>query len=955
MLSPGRKRSCHVGIKPDYRHGNAGRRVATTDSRSIAGNIKSVRKATVSGARILCVWMLLALLAEQAYCDEPELSHLRYARLRAPVTVNAHGPSATGGVQRRYYSSWRTTQNAAQQDAPPVQILPRPTTRSNRYAAYRKFQSGRSVAGRSSRRTSLMSAVNRLQDQIPALQTSIGHQKKRNRRILQHITKTKTAVRKLQGTCNELGKNITTTSVRLQRFIGEFHNHQAAARERMEQIEDHQTTQDQRHFQLYEKAINNSADISQLQAELDDVSQRIDEISEDKERQSGNGKSQDDITLREEIADVRNEMAQQHNTFNEFREQVNTEVESLTAERQATSQKISASSQLLRQGFSEQLTLVTASVNDNRGTLEIHAEKLRELKEKEARLRADLDSATEERRRLEERIGENEAATRGLQQRNAANLSRKVEEQTRSLVSRHVGTLTAAINGLNTSVRYNQYHQESCATRIEAVEEDLLALTERLDTYVTGTLAPRIKHRGATIQRNIQIRYNVSSTHGPHHLPNELRQLLMGRPSLRTQVEIQRTGPTALVVQTGMEERLERLSRTMRHYNKKLMNVTSLVQTMTGDVRTLAMRTAHYFNVINVQGSVIRKQNETLAWLVAKQRMQEIDIRGMTGDLASEQDTVMKLITIVTNLAGQLRRPIPQSRDCHDLWMSGHRKSGVYTIVRDMTTKPIYCNMTETAGWTVLQRRGDGTQDFDREWPQYKEGFGSIYGEHWLGLDIIRWMTHGRSYTLMIQTEDWMGNVKYAMYDQFAVFGQNYVLSIAGYSGGAGDSMTKCNDRPFQVREDSREMTITTESACTNTRRGGWWFPEDCGQANPNGPYRIKPDISEGGAEEGNGINDPTLMFFWMSWQKEANPIKSISMQMVPREALVENVFSTLPESENRLEEEEEEEEERVAGGWSEGGTTLNSIDGSDVDQYPEYEAQAGHETHRVTVQSVNP
>uniref|UniRef100_H2Z6L1 Fibrinogen C-terminal domain-containing protein n=1 Tax=Ciona savignyi TaxID=51511 RepID=H2Z6L1_CIOSA len=83
-------------------------------------------------------------------------------------------------------------------------------------------------------------------------------------------------------------------------------------------------------------------------------------------------------------------------------------------------------------------------------------------------------------------------------------------------------------------------------------------------------------------------------------------------------------------------------------------------------------------------------------------------MRGMASDLENEHETVMKLTTIVINLGRLLRWPISQSRDCHDLWMSGHRESGVYTIVRDMATKPIYCNMTSSAGWTVLQRRRDG-------------------------------------------------------------------------------------------------------------------------------------------------------------------------------------------------------------------------------------------------------
>ncbi|KAL9974218.1 hypothetical protein ACROYT_G011233 [Oculina patagonica] len=130
-------------------------------------------------------------------------------------------------------------------------------------------------------------------------------------------------------------------------------------------------------------------------------------------------------------------------------------------------------------------------------------------------------------------------------------------------------------------------------------------------------------------------------------------------------------------------------------------------------------------------------------------------------------------------------------RNCAEIYKSGERRDGVYTIKPDkLPAFDVFCDQTTAGGgWTVFQKRLDGSVDFFLYWNDYKHGFGNLSGEFWLGNEKIHRLTSNDNNRLHVDLEDFEGNTAYAEYDMFGVMSENdkYKLILDSYSGNAGD------------------------------------------------------------------------------------------------------------------------------------------------------------------------
>ncbi|XP_053719643.1 angiopoietin-2-like isoform X2 [Synchiropus splendidus] len=336
------------------------------------------------------------------------------------------------------------------------------------------------------------------------------------------------------------------------------------------------------------------------------------------------------------------------------------------------------------------------------------------------------------------------------------------------------------------------------------------------------------------------------------------------------------------------KEQLTQLKETLSEQQEELRDHRYRVSAIEGQVRKWKSEKSNVSDPTLVQRlrELERRHSETSTLLhVHSMLLQELQVQ-LQNLSATMQHVSRSCMVNVVDAAGS-----PNQRDslapggqylslcpsdCASLFHNGVRRSGVYTIVLSPgVTSSVYCDMeTEGGGWTVFQRRSNGSLSFNRGWSEYRDGFGEPHGEHWLGNQQLHQLTSKGRYGLRIDMEDWSNAHKHALYRSFSIEDEEnrFRLHVSGFSGTVEDSFGWYHDRRSFSTPDTGDI-------CAEISHAGWWFHQ-CFYANLNGVYYKGGHYT---LKAENALGPDGMV--WFSWKdSDFYSLKSVSMMIRPRD-----------------------------------------------------------------------
>ncbi|XP_013380795.1 fibrinogen-like protein 1 [Lingula anatina] len=132
-------------------------------------------------------------------------------------------------------------------------------------------------------------------------------------------------------------------------------------------------------------------------------------------------------------------------------------------------------------------------------------------------------------------------------------------------------------------------------------------------------------------------------------------------------------------------------------------------------------------------------------------------------------------------------------------------------------------------------RRTGPELNFNRSWVEYRNGFGDVAGDHWLGLEAFHHLTNQGNYSLKTEVRDALTDSYFwDIHANFLIGTEDEKYTLKLKLNGVGNLSTNSTVDPweknvnvqFSTHDQKNDNKLTGNCAAVNG--GGWWFHK-CG------------------------------------------------------------------------------------------------------------------------------
>ncbi|XP_058456744.1 fibrinogen C domain-containing protein 1-like [Malaya genurostris] len=282
-------------------------------------------------------------------------------------------------------------------------------------------------------------------------------------------------------------------------------------------------------------------------------------------------------------------------------------------------------------------------------------------------------------------------------------------------------------------------------------------------------------------------------------------------------------------VETASREQFSLLESKLDKIFKQVENISWSVQSVQTDVEFVRKEIQQFKNYSREQLNALTGSVAIIQSLLVEGRRQKDELRPVRGESSLQRVETQPKQFLPTELKVYDSCDVaPTNRSQIEKLQPEAGFGEAFLVLCDQEY--------ETGGWVVIQNRFNGSVDFYRGWKAYRNGFGNLNGEFWLGLDKLHALTYSAPHELHVQLEDFENRTVVAKYSGFAVGNehQSYAITKLGdYSGTAGDGLNYHRETKFSTMDMNNDLPGNNGAVDWT---GAWWYRRGH-HSNLNGQY----------------------------------------------------------------------------------------------------------------------